>query len=58
MKACNAEQVIDHHKVVIPGLVAVLAAGVADESGWQVLVGPKEATGIGPYLKNDWKNLA
>ena len=47
----NAENVVTHHKLVLPGLVAVLSASVADESGWEVLVGPKEATGIGPYLK-------
>ena len=45
---------VTHHKVVIPGLVAVISAAVADESGWNVLVGPKEASGIGPYLKSTW----
>jgi len=40
---------------VIPGLVAVMSAPLEEESGWKVLVGPKEASGIGPYLKNDWK---
>jgi acetyl-CoA decarbonylase/synthase complex subunit gamma len=54
MKACNADQRVEHRKVVIPGLVAVLSAGVADESGWEVLVGPKEATGIPSYLKGSW----
>ena len=49
-----AEGKVSHKKLVLPGHVAVLAASVADESGWQVLVGPKEATGIGPYLKSDW----
>ena len=50
----GAEGKVSHKKLVLPGHVAVLAASVADESGWQVLVGPKEATGIGPYLKSDW----
>ncbi len=45
---------IQHHKVIIPGHVAVIASQLAEESGWSVLVGPKEASGIGPYLKNDW----
>jgi acetyl-CoA decarbonylase/synthase complex subunit gamma len=54
LKACKADQMVTHHKVVIPGLVAVLSAAVADESGWNVLVGPKEASGIGPYLKSTW----
>ena len=54
LSACGAEDKVGHKKLVIPGHVAVLAASVADESGWKVLVGPKEATGIGPYLKSDW----
>jgi acetyl-CoA decarbonylase/synthase, CODH/ACS complex subunit gamma len=49
-----AEGKVNHKKLVLPGHVAVLSASVADESGWQALVGPKEATGIGPYLKSDW----
>jgi len=55
IKGAGVEEKLQHHKVVIPGHVAVIAASLADESGWQVLVGPKDATGIGPYLKNDWK---
>jgi len=55
MKAAGVDQKMTHRKVVIPGHVAVLAAQLAEESGWKVLVGPKEASGIGPYLKNDWK---
>jgi acetyl-CoA decarbonylase/synthase complex subunit gamma len=55
LKNCGAEDKAKHHKLVIPGHVAVIAASLADESGWKVLVGPKEASGIGPYLKNDWK---
>ena len=54
VKASGVDQKVEHHKLVLPGLVAVLTAGVTDESGWEVLVGPKEATGIGPYLKSDW----
>jgi len=55
LKTCKAEEVVKHHKVIIPGHVAVLSAGLADESGWEVLVGPKEASGIPSYIKNDWK---
>ena len=55
LKACDAESLARHHKVVIPGHVAVIAASLADECGWEVLVGPREASGIGPFLRNDWK---
>jgi acetyl-CoA decarbonylase/synthase complex subunit gamma len=57
-KALNdsqAEGALKHHKAVIPGHVAVISASLADESKWEVLVGPKEASGIPSYIKNDWK---
>ena len=55
LKQSGAEEKVKHHQLVLPGLVAVLSAPLADESGWKVLVGPKEASGIGPFLKNEWK---
>jgi len=55
MKKSEVEQKVSHRKVVIPGFVAVLSAGVEDESGWSVQIGPKEASGIPSYLKNQWK---
>jgi acetyl-CoA decarbonylase/synthase complex subunit gamma len=55
IKASGVAEKLAHRKMILPGHVAVLAASVADESGWEVLVGPKEATGLGPYLKNEWK---
>jgi len=55
MKKSGVEEKIPHRKVVIPGFVAVLSAGVEDESGWSVQIGPKEASGIPGYLKNQWK---
>jgi acetyl-CoA decarbonylase/synthase complex subunit gamma len=54
LKACGAEGMVSHRKMVIPGHVAVIAAQLAEESGWKVLVGPKEASGIGTFLKNEW----
>ena len=42
---------VKHNKVVIPGLVAVMSAKLKEESGWDVLVGPREATGIPKFLK-------
>jgi acetyl-CoA decarbonylase/synthase complex subunit gamma len=43
---------IAHRKIVIPGLVAVISGELEDElSGWEVLVGPREAVDIPAYLK-------
>jgi acetyl-CoA decarbonylase/synthase complex subunit gamma len=43
---------VTHRKVVIPGLVAAMAAKLKDASGWEVLVGPRESSGIPKFLKS------
>ena len=43
---------VSHKKVIIPGLVAAMAAELKDASGWEVLVGPRESSGIGKFLKS------
>jgi acetyl-CoA decarbonylase/synthase complex subunit gamma len=55
LKKSGVESKVKHRKLVIPGFVAVLSGGVEDESGWSVQVGPKEASGIPGFLKNQWK---
>ncbi len=55
LSGSGAAEQVPHHHAVIPGLVAVLSVPLAEESGWQVQVGPKDASAIGPYLKNEWK---
>jgi acetyl-CoA decarbonylase/synthase complex subunit gamma len=55
LKKSGVEGKLKHKKLLIPGLVAVLSGGIEDESGWSVLIGPKEASGIPTYLKNQWK---
>ena len=51
LKNCGLEEKVSHRQLVIPGFVAVLSAGIEDESGWGVEIGPKEASGIPGYLK-------
>jgi len=46
---------ISHKKVIIPGYVAVMSGAIKEDSGWEVLVGPREASGISRYLKTVWK---
>lgn len=54
MANANVEEKIKHKKLIIPGLVAVMTAKLKDELGWEILVGPKEASGIPSYLKSTW----
>ncbi|MFH1413420.1 MAG: acetyl-CoA decarbonylase/synthase complex subunit gamma [Candidatus Omnitrophota bacterium] len=43
---------VSHKRLVIPGYVAVMSGELEDKSSWQVVVGPKEASGIPSFLKN------
>jgi acetyl-CoA decarbonylase/synthase complex subunit gamma len=54
MKKFNLESVVSHKKLVIPGYVSVMSGKLNEISGWEVLVGPREASGIPKYLKTTW----
>lgn len=54
----NTDQVtsqVRHRKVIIPGYIAVMSGALKEDSGWEVMVGPREASGIGKYLKTVWQ---
>ncbi|MCM8778980.1 MAG: acetyl-CoA decarbonylase/synthase complex subunit gamma [Candidatus Omnitrophica bacterium] len=51
MKAQDVENKLSHRRVIIPGYVAVLSGKLEEETGWQVIVGPKEASGIPKFLR-------
>jgi acetyl-CoA decarbonylase/synthase, CODH/ACS complex subunit gamma len=46
---------VSHRKVIIPGLVASLSGELEEESGWQVIVGPREASALPKFLRTIWK---
>lgn len=51
----KVEEKISHRSLVLPGAVAVLRGELEGElPEWKVLVGPREAVGIGPFLKQNW----
>jgi acetyl-CoA decarbonylase/synthase complex subunit gamma len=45
---------VSHKKVIIPGYIAAMSGALQDESGWEVIVGPREASGIPKFLKTMW----
>jgi acetyl-CoA decarbonylase/synthase complex subunit gamma len=55
IKQSGVEDKVGHRKIVIPGGVAVLSGKLQEASGWQVLVGPRESSGIPTYLKTTWQ---
>jgi acetyl-CoA decarbonylase/synthase complex subunit gamma len=52
VKSTGIEGKISHHKLIIPGHVAVLLGELEEElPGWQILVGPRDAVDLPGYLK-------
>jgi len=45
---------VGHKKIIIPGHVSVMSGALQEESGWSVLVGPKESSGIARYMRTSW----
>jgi acetyl-CoA decarbonylase/synthase complex subunit gamma len=55
MTKANVEEKVTHRKLIIPGHVAVLSGKLEEETGWNIIVGPKEASQIPNYLQTQWK---
>ena len=55
MKKADVENVVKHRKLIIPGYVAVMSGKLEEATGWEVLVGPREASMIPKYLQTVWK---
>ncbi len=54
MEETNVAEKVNHKKLIVPGLVAVLSAKIQEKTKWEALVGPKEASGLPTYLKSTW----
>jgi acetyl-CoA decarbonylase/synthase complex subunit gamma len=52
MNKSALEDALAQKRVIIPGYVAVMSGELEEQSGWEVIVGPKEASGIPSFLKN------
>ena len=52
MQKFAVNDIVTHRKIIIPGYLAVMSGDLEEQSGWHVLVGPKEAAGIPGFLKN------
>jgi acetyl-CoA decarbonylase/synthase complex subunit gamma len=51
----DIEDRVNHKKVIIPGHVAVISGKLEEASGWDVLVGPRECSGIPNYVSGRWE---
>ena len=53
-KGCNDK--VNNKKIVIPGLAAIISGDLEEELGsdWEVMIGPREASFIPAYLKQNF----
>jgi len=51
LETCGVKEVIRHKDLIIPGYVTMISGDLQDQSGFRIIVGPKEAAGIPAFLK-------
>jgi len=54
LKEMEVENLVNHKTLIIPGLSARLSGETEEASGWKILVGPKDSSGLPQYLKERW----
>jgi len=59
IKKCGIEDKVKHRKLVIPGKVARIKGELEDalDLKWEIIIGPRETTGIGAFLPGFAKEL-
>lgn len=54
IKEYGVESKVKHRKLIIPGKAARLSGEIEELSGWQVLVGPRDSSGIPKFIQEKW----
>lgn len=54
IKKSHVEEKVKHRYLIIPGLAARLSGEIEELTGWRVLVGPRDSSGISAFLKEKW----
>ena len=55
LKESGIESKVKHRKLIIPGKAARLSGEIEELSGWQVLVGPRDSSGIPKFILEKWQ---
>ena len=54
LKESNVKDLVKHNTLVIPGRAARLSGEIEEVSGWSVIVGPRDSSGIPKFVKENW----
>ena len=51
----GVEKEVSHRTLIIPGYAAPLSGRIEEETGWKIMVGPRDAAEIAEFLEKEWK---
>jgi acetyl-CoA decarbonylase/synthase complex subunit gamma len=54
MENAKVAETVNHKKIIIPGMAARISGELEHISGWEVLVGPKDSSGIPKFIDKKW----
>ena len=54
LKAYDIRSLVSHTTLIIPGLAARISGDTEDATGWHILVGPKDSSGLSHYIREHW----
>jgi acetyl-CoA decarbonylase/synthase complex subunit gamma len=54
LKEMQVENLVNHKTLIIPGLAARLSGESEEATGWKILVGPKDSSGLPQFLRDRW----
>jgi len=58
VKKCGIEEKVNHRNLIIPGYLAGIKGELEDElPDWEIIVGPREASGIPSFFKKFYEEL-
>lgn len=55
IKKYKIEEKVNHKKMILPMFATQIRGQVEDDVGWEVLIGPRDSSGIFEFLKEHWK---
>jgi len=56
VKTFKVSEKVNHSTLIIPGRAARLSGEIEEATGWKVLVGPMDSSGIPKFLQEKWKS--
>jgi len=56
IRTFKASEKVSHRTMIIPGRAARLSGEIEEATGWNVMVGPVDSSGIPKFLQEKWKS--